>query len=118
MRENHGKTIITLYSLHHDRKKVYTYYHFKNSGYGKSEIYSFLNNIDERGNIDRKLRSGQPNVLTPNDKKKLKKLINHKTGVSQRKLANHFEVVYFWCLLKKAFFTKFVLTHQIFDESS
>ena len=57
-----------------------------------STIYKILKFSDERGTISRKNGSGRPEKFTPSDKQKLRRSINNKTGVSQRKLGNKFNV--------------------------
>ena len=51
-----------------------------------------MNRFDEKGNVERKFGSGRPRKLTQNELKRLKALVNNKTGVSQRKLAKKFDV--------------------------
>ena len=51
------------------------------------EIYRLLEKFDKEGNIERKPGSGKSPKLGAGDQKKLKRLVNNKTGVSQNKLA-------------------------------
>ena len=80
-----------------DRKNV-TYHEFKDSkingqpAYTKQGLYKLLRVIDERGSLNRKTGSGRPHVFSFGDQQKLKKLVNHKTGQSQRKLGIKFNV--------------------------
>ena len=51
-----------------------------------------LKQFDERGTSERKSGSGKPRKISKKDGKRLKTLVNHKTGCSQRKLAHKFKV--------------------------
>ena len=50
--------------------------------------------IEQNGNCDRKSgsRTGKSTDLTVSTKKKIEKLVNNKTGVSQRKIANTLKI--------------------------
>ena len=79
-------------------KKYDTYLQFKDykvNGrpvYSKPGLYKLMATIDERGSANRKTGSGRPQSLSPTDKAKLKRMVNHKTGVSQNKLSAKFKV--------------------------
>ena len=51
-----------------------------------------MSTFDERGNVERKSGLGRPISLTKMAQKKLVKDVNHKDGVSQRKIANKYGV--------------------------
>ena len=80
------------------KSKSDTYNKFKDfkingsPAYSKMGIYKIFTRIDESGSAERKSGSGRPGKLSPSDKIKLKKAVNHKTGQSQRKLAAKFGV--------------------------
>jgi hypothetical protein len=59
----------------------------------RSTMYGIIRDCETRGTSDRKPGSGGHNkVMTNTPLKKLVKAVNHKTGVSQRKLAAKFKV--------------------------
>ena len=93
----HSIELFYLNNKSKDRKNE-TYHHFKNfkhNGhpiYTKSSLYELMKKLDLRGTLDRKSGSGRPQKLNESDKKKLKKIVNHKTGKSQRKIATKFKV--------------------------
>ena len=85
-------SIATFYELNHNKGRTYTYNHFKNCGLSRRGIYYILARFDERGNVEQKTGAGRPKVLTNQNQKKLFKDVNHKSGVSQRKLASKYGV--------------------------
>ena len=85
------ESIATFYQLHHTKGKAFTYNQFKKS-LPRPTIYRIFAQIDETGDIARKKGSGRPEVLSQSEKTKLKKMVNNKTGVSQRKLGRTFQV--------------------------
>ena len=80
------------YKLHHSKGKFHTYTNFKASGFSKSQIYTIMANFDQNGSVGRKSGSGRPQKLDKKMKSQLKKMVNDKVGVSQRKLATKFNV--------------------------
>ena len=80
------------YCLHRKKGKIYTYRHFK-PYMGRTQMYELMTKIDLGQSIALKSVSGRPKKLSPSDSKKLKNFTNHKTGVSQRKLADNFKVI-------------------------
>ena len=85
-------SVAIFYKLNHNKGKSYTYKHFKHSGLSRAVIYKILSRFDENGNVDRKSGSGRPKILSKENQKKLLKDVNHKSGVSQRKLASKYGV--------------------------
>ena len=57
-------SIVTFYSLNHDKGKFYTFLHFKklskDKKLHKATIYRILRRYDDQGHIDRKSGSGRP----------------------------------------------------------
>ena len=87
-----GDSIAIFYELNHKKGKSYTYHHFKKCGLSRDGIYKILARFDERENVDRESGSGRRKILSDQNKKKLLKDVNHKSGVSQRKLARKYGV--------------------------
>ena len=85
------ESIANFYQINHDKGKFFTYPNFK-SALPKTTIYRIMNEFDDRGTVSRKTGSGRPEALTKENKSKLRKLINNKTGVSQRKLGKKFNL--------------------------
>ena len=81
-----------------EHKKYQTYQQFKDyksNGrpiYTKRSLYRLMKTLDERGNLDRKTGSGRPMVLNSGDQAQLKRDVNNKTGLSQRKLGKKYKV--------------------------
>ena len=88
-------TIANFYKLHHSKGKFFTYFNFKkpikDKIITKKTVYNILERLDKRGTVERKSGSGRPPKLTQNELKRLKTLVNNKTGVSQRKLSKKFD---------------------------
>ena len=85
------EAVATFYKLNHSKGKLFTYNAFKKD-LPKTTCYRILKTFDEQGSIARKPGSGRPQVLSSGDKQKLRRSVNDKTGVSQRKLARKFNV--------------------------
>ena len=85
-------SIVEFYKLHHDKGKLYTYSHWKNSSVSRKTIYRIMSRFDEDGTIERKKGSGRPSNISKADERKIKKMLNNKTGMSQRKIANNLGV--------------------------
>ena len=66
--------------------------HFTKQGIARSTIYNTINRIQNWGPIQDNKRTGRPTTWTTAAKKKLKRLTNNRTGVSQRRLARTFAV--------------------------
>ena len=66
--------------------------HFTKQGIARSTIYNTINRIQNEGPIQDNKRTGRPTTWTTAAKKKLKRLTNNRTGVSQRRLARKFGV--------------------------
>ena len=81
------KSVVEFYKLHHSKGKSYTYHQWKDCGLSKRTIYQALDRFDEEGTIERKKGSGRPSIISKADECKIRKMLNNKTGKSQRKIA-------------------------------
>jgi len=71
--------------------KSFTAKHFLAEGMAKSTIYRIIKRYEQQGSVARVIGSGRPaKKLTREKMTQLKRLVNHKTGVSQRSLALRF----------------------------
>ena len=91
-KKSRRQSVVDFYELHKNKGKNYTVSHFEGETYKKTYLYTLLSEFDKRGTPDQKSGSGRKGKFLKKDAKKLKDLINHKTGVSQNKLANKFDV--------------------------
>ena len=64
--------------------------HFVREGIVHCTVYNALNRRKNDQSILEVTRSGRPSSWTSSIKVKLKRLVNHRKGVSQRKLGNKF----------------------------
>ena len=64
--------------------------HFVQEGIARQTVYNALNRRKNGQSILEVTRSGRPSSWTPSMKVKLKRLVNHRKGVSQRKLGYKF----------------------------
>ena len=60
--------------------------HFKNEGYKERTIYNTIERIENEGSLKDNLRTGRTPVLDTHQRKRLKRLVNNRTGVNQRRL--------------------------------
>ena len=73
------------------RAKRDTVRHFEAEGVGKKTTYRIIDRYLTTGTTKRKTGSGRKAVvMTPSQCRRLKRLVNHRTGVSQRRLAVKF----------------------------
>ena len=86
------QTVFDFYQIHKNKGKLYTVSQFEGAAYERKYLYRLLSEFDRREISDHKSGSGNQGKFSKQDAKKLKKLINHKTGISQRKLAEKFGV--------------------------
>lgn len=85
--------IFQFYQIHKTKGKKYIVDHFKDHGYTKCHIYKLIKTFESTGTDQMKnSKTGRKRKLSKSDAKKLKKAVNNKTGVSQRKLARKFKV--------------------------
>ena len=93
------------------RERVYSYYkkykhfgkkltidHFISEGESKSTIYNIINRSESGKPSKHQQGGGRPaKIFNQKAKKKLKRLVNNKDGVSQRKLASRFKCTQTTC---------------------
>ena len=84
--------VYSYYGKNRDLGKKVTVAHFVSEGVSKSTIYDILSRCDSGESVLDRKRSGRPSkIFTPRAKSTLKRLVNHKAGHSQRKLASRFK---------------------------
>ena len=66
--------------------------HFKKEGYKERTIYNTIEGMEEEESLKDNLRTGRPPVLDTHQRKRLKRLVNNRTEVSQRRLGQTFHV--------------------------
>ena len=66
--------------------------HFKKEGYKERTIYNTIERVEDEGSLKDNLRTGRPPVLDTHRRKRLKRLVNNRTGVRQRRLGQKFQV--------------------------
>ena len=71
-------------------KQCQVVHHFVREGIARRTVYNALNRRKNGQSILEVTRSGRPSSWTSSMKVKLKRLVNHRKGVSQRKLGNKF----------------------------
>lgn len=65
---------------------------FVSEGYARASIYNVLNKLETHKPTEDKKKTGRPTSWTATRRAKLKRLANNRTGVSQRGLAQKFQV--------------------------
>ena len=88
-RENFRKAVENMIA---QMKKSELVAHFTKQGIARSTIYNTINRIQNVGPTKDNKRTGRPTTWTNAKKKKLKRLTNNRTGLSQRRLARKFGV--------------------------
>ena len=96
MKSNNRETLrIRLYSYYEKYKhlgKKFTIDHFISEGEKRTTIYDIINRFESGKNAKHQSGGGlSAKIFNKQDKKKLKRLVNNKDGVSQRKLACRFQ---------------------------
>ena len=82
---------LELFRSSNDDWKSITVSHFVAEGRPRSTIYNIIDSYLRRGSVDHKKGAGRPaRVMTPYNKRRLRRAVDHKTGVSQRRLAARF----------------------------
>ena len=91
-RETLRKRVYFYYEKNRSHGKKFTVDHFLSEGVSKSTIYDILRRCDSGGSVlDRKSSGLPPKIFTKKAKSSLKRLVNNKSGISQRKLASRFK---------------------------
>ena len=77
--------VLQFYNLNLKKGKEFTIKHFKKSVH-RATVYRWLKNFDSTGNCDRKSgsRTGKATDLNDATRRKIKRMVNNKVGVSQR----------------------------------
>ena len=83
-------TIKWYFNLHKSKGKNHTYNQYKKCGLGRATIFRWLDQIEKEGSVTHRPGQGRPSKIGPG--RRLMAAVNHKTGVSQRKLARKFQV--------------------------
>lgn len=82
---------LELYRSSRDDWRSLTVSHFVAEGRSQSTIYNIIDTYLRRGSVDHKKGAGRPaQKMTPYNKARLRTAVNHKTGVSQRRMAARF----------------------------
>ena len=75
--------------------RKFTADHFMAEGVPKTTVYNIIKVYLAWGSVERRRGSGRPAVkMTMLQKRRLKRMVNHKTGISQRALASTFSCHY------------------------
>lgn len=91
-REYLQKRIVHYYVNIAGKNKSVTINHFVQEKIPRRTIYSIIKKYEDDGHVGDKPRSGRPKKLCQGELTRLKRLVNHKTGVSLRRLASKFRV--------------------------
>lgn len=91
-REELQRRVVQFYIDVAGKKKNVTVKHFLAEKVPRQTIYNIINKYDESRHVGDKPRSGRPKKLSRGELTRLKRLVNHKTGVSLRLLAQKFRV--------------------------
>ena len=110
MKSNNGETLrIRLYSYYEKYKhfaKKFTIDHFISEGVKRTTIYDMINRFESGKNAKHQSGGGRPaKIFNKQIKKKLKRLVNNKDGVSQRKLAGCYQCTQSY-VFNKSFYSK------------
>jgi len=89
--EDLRKRVYAFMNLNLDTEKNFIANHFIMEGHPKSTIYDIIKRQESSKPAERKVGSGKPaKIMTKKAIKRLKNRINHKDGVSQRRLGQIF----------------------------
>ncbi|CAF3358579.1 unnamed protein product [Rotaria socialis] len=91
-REQIAKRIVQHYRTVAKKKKNITVNHFLAENIPRQTIYRIIWKYDTYGTIGDKPRSGHPRKTSTGQRTRLKRLVNHKTGISLRRIAQKFNV--------------------------
>ena len=85
------KRVYSFWINHAAMGKQFTVKHFRNENVARSTVYDIIRRAENGDGPVRRLGSGRRAVkMTPTNVKRLKSLVDHKAGISQRKLAKKF----------------------------
>ena len=91
-REHLANRIVQHYTTTAKLKKSVTINHFLAENIPRQTVYSIIQKYDTCGTIGDKPRSGRPRKISSGQRTRLKRLVNHKTGISLRKIVKKFNV--------------------------
>lgn len=91
-REQLAKRVVTHHINMSNYYKKSTVFHFVKAGIPRSTIYRILTKYDEHGQTSFLPKSGRSTETSDKLLKSLVKLVDNKTGISQRKLGQRFSV--------------------------
>ncbi len=91
-REHLQKRIVQFYLNVAGEQKSVTVNHFLEEKIPRRTIYNILQKYERSGEVGDKPRCGRPKKLSRGGLTRLKRLVNHKTGISLRRLAPKFRV--------------------------
>ena len=84
--------LYAFYELNKEKGERFIRDHFLAEGYSRCTIYRFLNDAKNGVPLGRKKGSGKKPIFnTSVNRERLKRFMDHKNGVSQRKVASKFE---------------------------
>ena len=91
-REHLAKRIVQHHTTIANRKKIVTVNHFVDENVPRQTIYNIILKYDTSDFVGDKPRSGRPRKISSGQRTRLKRLVNHHTGISLRKVARKFDV--------------------------
>ena len=91
-REHLAKRIVQHYTNIAKKKKSITVNHFLAENIPRQTIYSIIRKYDDSGTVGDRPRYGRPRKMCSGQLTCLKRLVNHKTGISLRQIAKKFNV--------------------------
>ncbi|CAF3563035.1 unnamed protein product [Rotaria socialis] len=86
------KRIVQHYRMVAKKKKNITVNHFLAENIPRQTIYRIIWKYDTCDTIGDKLRSGRPRKISTGQRTRLKRLVNHQTGISLRRITQKFHV--------------------------
>ena len=90
-REQLAKRVVQHYRTVAKKKKNITVNHFLAENIPRPTIYRIIWRYDTCGTIGDKPRSGRPRKISTGQRTRLKRLVNHHTGISLRRIAQKIE---------------------------
>jgi transposase len=91
-REHLAKRVVQYYTNVANQQTALTVNHFLAEKVPRQTIYNIIRKYDASGIVGDKARSGRPRKISSGQRIRLKRLVNHQTGVSLRKIASKFGV--------------------------
>ena len=91
-REHLAKRIVQHYVTVAKKQKNITVNHFLAENILRQTIYNIIRKYDTSDVVGDRPRSGRPRKISSGERTRLKRLVNHKTGISLRRIAHKFNV--------------------------